>query len=61
MEFAEFVRLRIKDIKAEILALPDTYQGERSRDSLEIDIAFYETGLEVYQEYVQERCAGLID
>ena len=54
MKFPEFVRNRIKDIKAEILAIETGYVGERDAVMLAIDISFYETALEVWIEYVDE-------
>lgn len=54
MDFPDFVRNRIKDINAEILALEAGHVGERNADSLGIDVCFYETALEVWVEYVAE-------
>ena len=55
IEFKQFVAARILEIKAEIDALPPGSSSERNADSLGIDIAFYETGLEVFQDFEDER------
>lgn len=50
-----FVTGRIADIQAEIDALPAGCAWERNADSLGIDKAFYETALEVVDEYASEQ------
>lgn len=56
IEFARFLAARILEIQAEIDALPAGCVWERNADSLGIDKAYYETGLQVFNE-VQEAIA----
>lgn len=50
-----FVIARMAEIQAEIDALPPGCVWERNADSLGIDKAFYETALEVVDEYQSEQ------
>ena len=54
MAFTDFVQLRIKHLEAELVLLRHEQQTAMA-DQTETDICYYETGLQVYQEFLREQ------
>ena len=55
IELKRFLVERIREIQFEIDELPEGGGYERNADSLGIDLAYYETGLEILDEYEGEQ------
>lgn len=58
--FPEYVKRCIDETEAELAALPADYRGERDADGLGIDLAFYQTGLDIWKEYQDGLKNGVI-
>lgn len=60
LSFPEYVKRCIDETSEELAALPADYRGQRDVDGLGIDLAFYQTGLDIWTEYQDSIKNGVI-